>query len=220
MNRLEPKHKEQRKVPIPEDLRASLAEVQTLVEESISDPDIDLDFDDAIQVGSLCGGRYGTKERPYVLTYYPKNGAKGEQWVLTLHATEIEDIADGVKAEIVLYCCINLTCHCKFREADEHCSQCDYVEDPELGSFTFPHAIERLLHRGVVGITKESSRSDVMKLLGTPESSGGDLVHPPLGYIWPWIRYRRDDCLIHFEFDKKERIRKVTIMEKDWKPGQ
>ena len=72
MRRLQPKQKDRRKVPIPAELRDSLREVFELIRQAKTDPDIVLDFDDAIQVGAVCGGRYGKKPRPYVLTYYPE----------------------------------------------------------------------------------------------------------------------------------------------------
>lgn len=129
MSRLDPKPKDRRKVPIPDELRESLQEVFELIQEARHDPDIMLDFDDAIQVGSVCGGRYGKKPRPYVLTYFPEGDRERGRWVLTLHRTDIEDIADGRMTEITMYCCTSPECRCKFREADEHCFYCDYVDE-------------------------------------------------------------------------------------------
>lgn len=48
---------------------------------------------------------------------------------MTLHRTEIEDIGDGVMTELTLYCCDSRDCRCKFREADDHCFYCDYIEE-------------------------------------------------------------------------------------------
>jgi hypothetical protein len=126
MRRLKPEPKDRRKVTIPDGLRDSLAEVFELIRLARRDPDINLDFDDAIQVGDVCGGRYGTKHRPFVLTYYPEGDADRGRWFLTLHRTEIEDIADGHMTEITMSCCTSPNCRCKFREVDEHCFYCDY----------------------------------------------------------------------------------------------
>src|SRR5215475_434975 len=93
--RLETRVKDRRKVPIPSELRESLREVFELIQEAKRDPDINLDFGDAIQVGAVCGGRYGKKARPYVLTYFPEGDADKGRWFLTLHRTEVEDIGDG-----------------------------------------------------------------------------------------------------------------------------
>jgi hypothetical protein len=58
MLRLKPKLKERRKIQISSELQNALAEVHFLVGEAKRDPHVNLDFDDAIQVGGLCGGRY------------------------------------------------------------------------------------------------------------------------------------------------------------------
>lgn len=128
MRKLRPRPKDHRKVQIPEELRTSLREVYELIQEAKRDGDIRLDYDDAIQVGAVCGGRYGKKPRSYVLTYYPENNRDRGQWFLTLHRTEIEDVGDGVMTSITMYCCVSPDCECKFREPDDHCFYCDYVE--------------------------------------------------------------------------------------------
>jgi hypothetical protein len=128
VRRLEPKEKDRRKVPIPPELRESLAEVFELIRQAKHDPDIQLGYDDAIQVGAVCGGKYGKKLRPFVLTYYPAGDGDRGRWFLTLHRTEVEDIGDGRMTEIAMYCCTEPDCRCKFREADDHCFYCDYTE--------------------------------------------------------------------------------------------
>lgn len=129
MRRLRPTQKERRKVAIPDELRDSLREVFELIEQAKNDPDIVLGFDDAIQVGAVCGGRYGKKSRPYVITYYPEGDTERGRWFLTLHRTEIEDISDGRMTEITMFCCTSAECRCKFREGDEHCFYCDHVDE-------------------------------------------------------------------------------------------
>jgi hypothetical protein len=131
MSRLQPKVKERRKVAIPGELRDSLREVFEVIQQARHDPDIHLDFDDAIQVGGVCGGRYGTRQRPFVLTYYPEGDTVRGRWFLTLHRTEVEDIGDGRMTEISMYCCTSPECRCKFREADGHCDRCDYAVEGE-----------------------------------------------------------------------------------------
>jgi hypothetical protein len=208
-------------VPIPAELRNSLREVFALIQQAKNDPDIRLDYDDAIQVGAVCGGRYGKKPRPYVLTYYPEGDRERGRWFLTFDRTEIEVIGDGRMAAITLYCCTSRECRCKFGEADHHCSYCDYADDQNYGTFAFPEAESKLALLGVSGVTRDSSRDNVVAILGPSDASGGGVKHAPLGYIWPWISYRRPDCQLRFEFDKgRERIRNVTVMEKDWEPGK
>lgn len=129
MRILKPRSKERRKVQIPHELRDSLHEVFELVREAKRDPDIRLNYGEAIQVGAVCGGKYGKKQRPFVLTYYPEADRDRGRWFLTLHRTEIEDISDGRTTEITMYCCISPDCKCKFREQDDHCFHCDFVEE-------------------------------------------------------------------------------------------
>lgn len=74
MLRVEPKEKEKRRVAIPEDLRDAMRDVHYLIRESQRDPDVRVDYDDAIQCGCLIGGRVGSKKRPFEFTYFP-NGS-------------------------------------------------------------------------------------------------------------------------------------------------
>jgi hypothetical protein len=216
-----PKPKERRKVPIPAELRESLYDVFELIQQAKHDPDIRLDYDDAIQVGAVCGGRYGKKPRSYVLTFYPEGDAERGRWFLTFDRTEIEDIGDGRMVEISLYCCASPECRCKFREANDHCFYCDYADDPNFGNFTFPAAETKLAERGVVGLSENSTKENVVAILGAPDESGGGTKQPPRGYIWPWIKYSRPDCQLRFEFNKDNtRLRNVTFLEKDWEPGK
>jgi hypothetical protein len=218
---LQPKTKDRRKVPIPAELRDSLREVFELIQQAKHDPDIRLDYDDAIQVGAVFGGRYGKKPRSYVLTFYPEGDAERGRWFLTFDRTEIEDIGDGRMGEITLYCCTSPECRCKFREPDDHCFYCDYADDPNYGTFAFPEAASKLAERGAVGLSESSTKENVVAVLGAPDETGGGAKHQGLGFVWPWIKYRRPDCQLRFEFNKGgTQIRSVTIMEKDWEPGK
>jgi len=217
----QPRPKDRRAVPIPADLREGLREVFELIQRSENDPDINLDYGDAIQVGAVCGGRYGKKLRPYVLTYYPEGDRERGRWFLAMHETEIEDIADGHMTEMTLYCCTSADCRCKFREPDEKCFYCDYVDDPNYGTFVFPEATARLVGRGIAALSERSTRDEVITVLGPPDGRGGGVKHPVLGYVEPWVNYRRADCQLRFAFNKTgKRIKSITIMEKDWKPGK
>jgi hypothetical protein len=219
MFRLQPKPKKRRKVPIPSDLREAMQEVLSLIKESKRDPDVNIDFDDAIQIGSLCGGRYQKKPNRFDFRYYPERGQQSGTWYLDLHDCDIEDIADGRLTEITLHCCTSPTCGRKFSKPDGHCD-CDYVKDPDFGIFQFPEAGEKLKQRGIVGISESSTRKNVLTILGLPDESGGDIKDSILGYISPWIKYRRVDCQLRFEFGSEDRIRNITVLEKDWEPGK
>lgn len=169
----------------------------------------------------MSGGKFGKKGRPFVLTYFPEGDRERGRWRLTLHRTDIEDIAEGRMTEITMSCCTAADCRCKFREPDEPCFYCDYVDDPNYGTFAFPAARDRLGERGITGITETSGRDEVVSALGPANATGGGATNPPLGYVWPWVLFRRPDCQLRFEFDKAcQRIRSVTILEKDWSPGK
>ena len=116
-------------MPIPDDLRDAMRQVHELLGHAEDDPGIAVDFDDAIQVGGLCGGRYREGKRPFGFTYFPPDRDERGRWLLTLHPQEIEDIADGVMTEIKLYSCTSPDCRMKFREADDTCFYCDYYDD-------------------------------------------------------------------------------------------
>jgi len=218
MRRAQPKPKEQRRVPIPGELRDSLKEVWEQVQQASHDPDIALDFDDAIQVGAVCGGRVGVGSRPYALTYYPAGDAQRGRWFLKLHPAEIEDIADGSQTEILMHCCTAPGCHCKFREEGELCDDCDYVPDREYAHLAVEDALPRLEEMGIAGLTAVASRDDVLAILGQPQISGGDVQDPVLGYVNPWIKYRRPDGQLRFEFSQGV-IKSVTFMPADWQSG-
>lgn len=143
MFRLQPKPKERRKIPIPTDFRAAMQEVLWLTREAKRDPDVVIDFDDAIQVGRVCGGRYQKKPSRFEFTYHPESDGENGTWYLDFHFCDIEDIADGRQTEIAMYCCNTAGCLAKFSKSDGHCD-CDYVKDPDFGNFTFPDAAEKL----------------------------------------------------------------------------
>ena len=220
MRRVRPMPKDRRKVSIPDDLRESFRQVHELILEAKRDPDIRLDHGDAIQVGAVCGGRYGKKPRRYVFTYFPQGDSERGKWYLTLDHTEIEDIGDGRMTEITMSCCTSSDCQTKFREADGRCFYCDYFDDPDFGSFEFPLAEEKLIQRGVIGLCRTSTKEEVTALLGTPDKIGGGITIEIIGYVPPWINYRLLDCQVTFRFDEADTLGSITVLERDWEPGK
>jgi len=189
-----------------------MQEVFRLIKEEKRDPDVVLNFDDAIQIGPLCGGRVGTERRPYQFTYYLNRN--GGQWRLALHRCDIEDIADGRLTEMTMYCCKTPNCGYMSNLNEGGC-KCDYVRNPDFGHFVFPEAREKLAQRGITTVSETSTKQDVLAALGPPDLSGGGTDGIPV-----WVKYHRDDCQVHFEFKKSRQISMVTIMEKDWEPGK
>ena len=215
--KLQPKPKERRRIPIPADLKDALTEALQLIKDSRCDPDVRVDFDDAIQIGGLCGGKVGEKRRPFEFSYYPP-GAEKARWELAFHPLEIEDIVDGHLAEMTLHCCTTPNCGFKSNDVDIYCD-CDYVEDPFFGSFSFPAAQAKLAHWRLPAFESSSRRQDIVNVLGTPCEEGGG--YKAEGRRIPvWIKYFREDCQIHFQFDRKGHLEKVTFMEPNWAPGR
>jgi hypothetical protein len=217
MLRLQPKPKVRHRVKLPSDLIDAMREVQRVIDEARRDPHVCIDYGDAIQVGPLCGGR-SQKRRPSRFEFlYRPPGEHDARWHLKFFDFDIEDIAGGHVNEMTLYCCTSPNCGFKANTADDHCG-CDYVRDPDFGTFRFPEALEKLKQRGVCGISENSTRDDVIAVLGPPDKTGGDVTVSSL-YIGPWITYHRDDCQLHFAFGKDGSIENVTVLTKDWKPG-
>jgi hypothetical protein len=209
--RRELKPKQRKAVPIPDDLRASLLEVWQSIEDSERDPDMRVDYDDAIQVGNVSGGRTGESRRPFEFTYYPPDDAERGRWFLALHPTEIEDVADGVLDALPMYCCTSTDCRCKFREADDHCFYCDYEANPDRGTFTATEARPRLAAMGVLGLSDTSNRAGVIALLGQPiETGGGVMIHGHKVHPWATFRIAAGEILVEF-WSKSGRIKAVTF---------
>lgn len=219
MLRAEPNEKERRKVAIPEDLRDAIREAHYLIGESKRDPDVRVDYDDAIQCGCLIGGHVGSKKRPFEFTYYPAGDRSAKsRWKLALHPLEIEDIADGCMTEINLYCCKSPNCGHKSTEPEVLCDF-DYVDDPYTGNVNLSDTDEALRRIGIFDITQNSTRNEIVQLLGNPQKTGGGGKRPAFGYVWPWIKYLRTDCQLRFEFQKSGRLRGISILDPNWKPG-
>lgn len=215
MRRLSIKRKDYRRVAIPEELRDAMRLAWEMIDQAEIDPDIGLDYDDAIQAPHLCGGRIRPGKRPFVFTYYPTGDEERGRWSLTLNPLEIEDIADGRTIEIAMYCCVAPECRSKFREADQICIFCDFVEDPHYGRFPLADALPRLQELGVGGLAPTSSRADVQQLFGDPVSAGGGIDLPGIGYVRPWIKYSLPAAQLHFEFEQDGSIHMVNLMPLD-----
>jgi len=215
--KLQSKPKERRRLPVPLDLKEALTEAFHMIEDSRHDPDVRVDFDDAIQVGKLCGGKVGDKRRPFEFTYYPDEAVKS-RWELSFHVLEIEDIVDGRETELTLFCCTTPSCGFKSNSANGNCN-CDYVEDPFFGSFDFPAAGDKLAHWNLPAFTRSSMRQVIIDALGAPDETGGGYKSD--GRTIPiWIKYLRVDCQIHFQFDRRGHLQMVSFMEPDWEPGK
>lgn len=219
MRRFQPQVKAHNRILVPPALREALREVMQTIQAAKLDSDIRLDFDDAIQTVCLVGGRVGKNPRPYVFSYYHEMSSKKKvRWDLAFHKIEMNDIADGHITDLTMYSCRNEQCGYQSNVSGESCD-CDYVEDPYWGNIQ-PENIDEALRRiGLSIVTRNSTRTEIAAMLGEPDELGGGRKEPTMGYIYPWIKYLRDDCQLRFEFAKGEALRMVSIMDRDWRPG-
>ena len=127
MRRYRPKQKKLRSVKIPAELSKALGEAHERIEDA-DDPHR-FDYDDAIQVGPICGGRTGGKSRPYEFTYFPTGDTTRGRWYLFLTESQIEDIGDGRISRLPMHCCTSKNCRTKFSKKSSRCDFCDYFED-------------------------------------------------------------------------------------------
>lgn len=58
----------------------------------------------------------------------------------------------------------------------------------------------------------EWTRDDLVETLGPPDSQGGDKMDGLLGYIRPWVRYKKFGSALHAEFSQDGRLWKFTLM--------
>jgi hypothetical protein len=79
-------------VEVPPELQADMREVCQYLNEVADDPDENIDYDDAIQIGSLCGGRVNRRQEIYLFSYHH---AIGDVWSFTVPRTILVGIADG-----------------------------------------------------------------------------------------------------------------------------
>lgn len=89
----------EKKIAIPNELRTDMQEVWEFLQEVTGDEDINIDFDDAIQIGSLCGGRIDERNDIFLFSYYLDTG---EIWSFEVPRHILEDIADGRWTEMTV----------------------------------------------------------------------------------------------------------------------
>ena len=80
------------RVDITEELRNDMQQVCEYIDEVGDDPDENIDFDDAIQIASLCGGRINRKQDLYLFSYHLDNG---DVWQFRVKRNALDAIADG-----------------------------------------------------------------------------------------------------------------------------
>lgn len=216
MRREQKQPKTRHRVEIPDDLAAFLRDVHELIE--TGDDSATIESDDLLQCETAYGGLIETGGNEYGFTYFPDKGVR-HKWEFELDVIGIAEIAEGSQTTLTLWGCQSEDCRCMFSNPDELCFYCDYIEDDHFGNFSIRDALPRLTAQGIEGITDQSSRDDVISVLGPPDEAGGG-VKGYAGVIFPWIKYHRDTCQIHFGFSKSGgRVKTVNFLPRDWKPA-
>ena len=80
------------RVQVSSELQTDMREVREYLDEVAGDPDVNIDYDDAIQIGSLCGGRLNHRQDVYLFSYHHNNG---DVWSFKAPRTVLDGIADG-----------------------------------------------------------------------------------------------------------------------------
>lgn len=216
MRREQKNPKAKQVVLIPDDLATFLRDVYARIE--ADDDAATIESDDLLQCEIAYGGLIETGGNQYGFTYFPEKGTR-QKWELALDTVDIANIAEGSITTLTLWGCQSEACHCLFADSEEACFYCDYVDDDRYGNFSVQDAIPRLRAEGIDGLTEHSSRDDIIAILGPPDESGGGVEGHP-GFIYPWIKYLREACQIHFGLSKNGgRLKNVNILPKDWKAG-
>lgn len=216
MRREQRQPKTKHEIPIPDDLAAFLREVHRLIE--TGDDSATIASDDLLQSETAYGGLVSPGGHTYRFTYWFRKGDR-HKWLFELDIVDIANIVEGTGTALLLWGCQAENCHCRFTDPNGTCFYCDYIDDDRYGSFSLQDAIPRLAAIGIEAMTAQSSRDNVISLLGPPEETGGGLKGP-VGFVSPWIRYQRDDCQLCFEFSRNGgRIRSVSFLPPDRQPG-
>ncbi len=119
------KPKVARELPIPKDMHEAFAEACEFMSEMEQEPDIELDYGDAIQADGLVGGPVAPDSDEFLFTFYPDGDECRGRWHLRLTRDDMEDIAEGVVTTWPVFVCESDDCRYKWARADERCMRCD-----------------------------------------------------------------------------------------------
>jgi hypothetical protein len=182
-------------VPVPPSLREFMWDVSDRIR--AADDSATTVSDDLLQCEQGYGGlREGGR---FDFVFFP-NGQ--DRWEFSLLADEIDEIGSGHRNEL------------RVRVNDEPSA------DPwSLGNLDLSQALKKLDSIGVKGLSQNSSRADVIALLGKPGAQGGDEPSPRRRYAEPWVKYWLPQCQVHFVFFRSGKLRRISIMPVDWRPG-
>jgi hypothetical protein len=153
--------------------------------------------DDLLQCEHGYGGL--SEDGLFDFVFFPN---KQERWEFRLIAGEIDEIGSGHRTEV------------RVRIND------DPPVDPwSLNNLDLPQGLAKLESIGIKGLSEQSSRADVVGLLGEPGAQGGDDRLPDGRPIEPWVKYWLPECQAHFAFFRSGKLRRISFMPRDWQPG-
>lgn len=80
------------RIAVTPELQSDMRDVCEYLDDVADDPDENIDYDDAIQIGSLCGGRLDRRRDIYLFSYHLDNG---DVWSFKVPRTVLDGIANG-----------------------------------------------------------------------------------------------------------------------------
>lgn len=182
-------------VPVPESLREFMADVSDRIR--TEDGSATTVSDDLLQCEQGYGGL--RQDGLFDFVYFPN---KQDRWEFRLLADEVDEIGSGHRTEV------------RVRIND------DPPVDPWLlNNLDLPQGLAKLDSIGVQGLSEKSSRAEIIALLGEPGAQGGNERLADGRPIEPWIKYWLPQCQAHFAFFRSGRLRCISFMPRDWRPG-
>lgn len=118
--------KERRRISIPDELVAFLAEVDRLI--TSRDEAATTESDDLLQCEGAYGGLCEEGGDRYAFTYFPEHEIR-HKWMFELSAGDIAAIGRHVRHELQLWFCTSAECRSAFQSRDALCFYCDYVDE-------------------------------------------------------------------------------------------
>lgn len=181
--------------PVPHPLREFMVDVTDRIR--AQDDSATTVSDDLLQCEQGYGGL--SEDGLFDFVFFPN---KQDRWEFRVLADEIDEIGSGHRKEVRVR--IN-----------------DYPPlDPwSLSNLDLPDALTKLESIGVTGVSQESSRADIVGLLGDPGAQGGGEPVPGRRHAEPWIKYWMPQSQVHFAFSRSGKLRRISFMPRDWQPG-
>lgn len=181
-------------IEIPAALRAFLADVSEMIR--AEDDAAKIVSDDLLQCKRGYGGL--RPDGQFAFVFFP---AKETRWEFCLLADEIDEIGSGHRATLRV-----------------HLPVAPLLEPWSLSNLDLPQGLAKLATLGVTGINAQSTRDQIVAVLGAPAAQGVPSSPPAQGKAPPWIKYHLPPCQVHFEFSHAGKLRRISFMPRDWKP--